>query len=945
MSALRRALSKFKSNGKDIVYNHAEQRAEHKAVAKVRESEPSSSSDSDGPLNENGERMSKSQLRRHNKRESQDFKRRQSLMREREVEDRKREEDERAAKEEPPEVRARYGTLPLLVSKDEDWKHEKRTQIDTISSKNIGETITFRCRVETFRKMSAKLGFFVFRQQLMTIQGVLLARAGAITPHMVKWAERIPAEAIVLVTGVVQKPKEEVKGAQIHDAEVFIEKIHIVTQMTEPLPFNVYEAELSRDKDNEQHHKSHITDRTLLFNRIIDLRTPTSQGVFRINSGVCNLFRTYLDSQGFVEIHTPKLQGSATESGSSVFEVNYFGRPAYLAQSPQLAKQMCIAADMERVYEVGPIFRAENSNTHRHLTEYTGLDIEMSIEEHYHEALTMIDNALKFVFKGIYERYRREVDVVKKHFPHEDLVWLDQTPIIPFKEGIQMLIDSGWKDEDGKEPSPYEDLHTRDEIRLGQLVKEKYHTDYYILDKFPSSPRPFYTMPDPNDDRFTNSYDIFVRGQEILSGGQRIHDATLLESRMRKQGIDPNDMEDYMQGFRWGAPPHAGGGIGLERIVMLILALGNVRWASLFPRDPKSLPARPPVSPLRYPEASTLHPPWEGGKLEALLDKEFQPLEKLIANYGDSTNTAWLDDRYQVWRHEDTGAAVGFVPSEGFACILGDPLCEKSQYTLVVRSFLQWLKKKHGLKPVWLLASRDVEEILGNKLGWRTLSCAAEERADPAKNPAEDDPAIKRKVRHAEKEGVKIFDVAPFTIVPDDIQRECDARMKDWLANRKGTQVHLTALHPWRDPEHRIVSYARDASGKICALIVLAQLAPQNGYQIKYSLDFPGAPGGTIEYITIHAMHVAREAGAKRVTFGGAATATLTPGKNLSGFRVKFLSRSYNSIASQLKLTAKGEFREKLGATEDPVYVCYPEYGLGTKGIHAILTFFEADEE
>ena len=182
-------------------------------------------------------------------------------------------------------------------------------------------------------------------------------------------------------------------------------------------------------------------------------------------------------------------------------------------------------------------------------------------------------------------------------------------PRIPFTEGVQMLRDSGWTDENGNPPSPNEDLHTRDEIRLGELVKEKYKTDFYVLDKFPASARPFYTMPDPTDSTKTNSFDMFLRGQEILTGGQRIHEPKMLEDHMKSQGVDPNSMEEYMEWFRLGAPPHAGAGIGLERLLMLMLKLENIRLASLFHRDPKSLPAKPPATTLRHPGDSTLDPP------------------------------------------------------------------------------------------------------------------------------------------------------------------------------------------------------------------------------------------------------------------------------------------------------------------------------------------------
>jgi aspartyl/asparaginyl-tRNA synthetase len=181
---------------------------------------------------------------------------------------------------------------------------------------------------------------------------------------------------------------------------------------------------------------------------------------------------------------------------------------------------------------------------------------------------------------------------------------------LKFSEGIQMLIDSGYKEDDDSDPSPLQDLSTRAEQTLGRLVREKYHTDYYILgkqdssdcttarsntiptDKFPASARPFYTMPDPENSLLSNSYDIFIRGEEVLSGSQRIHDSIFLEKKMKEAGIDPETMTDYLNGFKWGCPPHGGGGVGLERVVMLMLKLGDVRWASLIPRDPRSFPQK-----------------------------------------------------------------------------------------------------------------------------------------------------------------------------------------------------------------------------------------------------------------------------------------------------------------------------------------------------------------
>jgi ergosteryl-3beta-O-L-aspartate synthase len=406
--------------------------------------------------------------------------------------------------------------------------------------------------------------------------------------------------------------------------------------------------------------------------------------------------------------------------------------------------------------------------------------------------------------------------------------------------------------------------------------------------------------------------------------------------------MDPKAMEEYMQGFEWGAPPHGGGGIGLERILMLLLNLGDIRNASLFHRDPKSFPPKPTVVQLRHPEASTLHPPWEGkDRLVARMD--FQPLEKLIANYGDASNTSWLEPRTKLWRDPDTGAIVGYVPQDNFAITIGDPLCHSSQYTKTIAGYLTFLKKETNFKPLWLLAGSHLEEVLATRFNWRTFSVTAEQRVNPQTNSAHNDPEIVKKIRHAEKEGVKIIDIPNGRAVPVDVRAKVDARVKDWLANRKGKQVHLTNIHPWEDMEHRQYHYAIDKSGAIAALVVLAQLSPEHGWQVKYSLDFPAAPGGTIEYLIIHVLKRLGADGCTACTFGGGATPAFSAGHNMKGARVKMLSRAYSAIVSELKLTNKSEFREKLGAKEDPIYICYPPHGLGPSGVRAILSFFEDD--
>lgn len=258
--------------------------------------------------------------------------------------------EEFEAENESAELRSHYGRLPLVQSQEE--QQDKWTPLATISPQLIDQDIVFRARLHVLRRMSPKLVFLVFRDQLTTVQGVLQAEEGKVSEHMVRWAEHIRAGTILLVKGKVQKPVQRIKRASVHDAEIMVSELHVVSERTDPVPFSVYDADVKKQDGQE------ISDRTRMANRILDLRTPTSQAVFRIQSGVCSLFRSFLDSNGFIEIHTPKLQGGATEGGSSVFRLDYFGRPAFLAQSPQLAKQMCIAADFGRVYEIGPVFRA-----------------------------------------------------------------------------------------------------------------------------------------------------------------------------------------------------------------------------------------------------------------------------------------------------------------------------------------------------------------------------------------------------------------------------------------------------------------------------------------------------------------------------------------------------------------------------------------------------------
>lgn len=903
---------------------------------------------------------------------------------------RKIEEIERVvAEKEPEEVRERYGRMPLVVS-EEDVKDVALTSLDTISAKSIGETITFRARLHARRNMSSKLAFFVFRQNTVTFQGVLEAHELETDSLFIQWSEHIQPEAILQVSGYLKAPKQTVKYASLHDVELAIKEMHIVAEPTASLPFRPYQVNAS--------------DHTRLEHRVVDLRAPASNALFRLNAAVCRYFRNYLDGQGFIEIHTPKLQGSATESGSSVFTVEYFGRKAFLAQSPQLAKQMAISSDMGRVFEIGPVFRAENSNTHRHLTEYTGLDVEMAFKHHYHETMYLLIDLIKSIFKNVYANCRPQIEALKEAFPHDDLVWTEETPVIPFAEGIRMLKESGWEGDVSED----DDLGTRDEIRLGELVKEKYNTDFYVLDKFPVAARPFYAMLDPNDKRFTNSFDMFIRGQEILTGGQRIHEPGALLRRMRDAGIVPaGSLEEYMKAFEWGCPPHAGAGLGLERVIMLMFKLGNIRFASMFPRDPKSLPEKVmPPPPLFHPDCDTTHPPWVKKPLaEAqtgtvattassspssssilaapqteLTDEEIErlmPLTHLIANYGDASNTSALDQRYRVWRSRTSGAAVGYSKGKGgYVIVVGNPLCDVSQYKETIDEFLPWLKKHVG-KPIWILVSGEVERILAENYDWRCISCVAEDRIDPKVNRGHDDAVVMRKARHAKRAAMHVVQTQQGQLPAPELMERVDKRIEEWKNNRNtsGKQVHLTDVAPWVDFEHRTYFIALGpASGHDAAqaekaggvtggedgpkidteevvhgLVVLAQLSRKHGYQIKWAMEFPDAISGTTEATVLEALDWASEHGAESVTFGTGATAhvEIDAKHGLAGKRVliKMLQHTYHTIATELKLLNKSEFRHKMGANEDPVWLCFPKRSLGPRGIRALIAFFQGGED
>uniref|UniRef100_A0A183CAJ1 Aspartate--tRNA ligase, cytoplasmic n=1 Tax=Globodera pallida TaxID=36090 RepID=A0A183CAJ1_GLOPA len=438
-----------------------------------------------------------------------------------------------------------YGSYGLIQSS------EKRESVNFIE-------IWIRGRVHDSRG-KGKNCFVKIRHRIHSVQAVMFVGAD-ISKQFVKFVQSIPKESIVDVYGLVARTPQPVTACTQSDVEIKVRRFFIVSQAELRLPLQLEDA---IRPDNDQEELAVVKLDTRLDNRVLDLRTPTSQAIFRLQGGICEAFRKFLSFRGFTEIHTPKIISVASEGGANVFEVSYFKGHAYLAQSPQLYKQMAIAGDFDRVFTIGSVFRAEDSNTHRHLTEFIGLDLEMAFHFHYHEVIQTIAELFIEMFKYLQGNFVAEVEAVRRQYPAEPFLFTPSPLILQYPQAVDMLraagVDQG--DED--------DLSTPNEKLLGRLVREKYLTDFYVLDKYP--------------------FDMFMRGEEILSGAQRIHEPSLLTERAKLLGIEIEKIQSYIDAFRFGCPPHAGGGIGLERVTMLFLGLSNVRLCSLFPRDPKRI--------------------------------------------------------------------------------------------------------------------------------------------------------------------------------------------------------------------------------------------------------------------------------------------------------------------------------------------------------------------
>ncbi|XP_029394547.1 aspartate--tRNA ligase, cytoplasmic [Mus pahari] len=470
-------------------------------------------------------------------------------------------------------AKERYGISSMIQSQEKPDRVLVRVKDLTVQKAD--DVVWVRARVHTSRA-KGKQCFLVLRQQQFNVQA-LVAVGDHASKQMVKFAANINKESIIDVEGVVRKVNQKIGSCTQQDVELHVQKIYVISLAEPRLPLQLDDA-VRPEVEGEEDGRATVNQDTRLDNRVIDLRTSTSQAIFRLQSGICHLFRETLINKGFVEIQTPKIISGMLLNDSYNLKKLIALPMCCLSLTYPRPKILCCFSLVNLT-----VFRAEDSNTHRHLTEFVGLDIEMAFNYHYHEVVEEIADTLVQIFKGLQERFQTEIQTVNKQFPCEPFKFLEPTLRLEYCEALAMLREAGVEMDDE------EDLSTPNEKLLGRLVKEKYDTDFYVLDKYPLAVRPFYTMPDPRNPKQSNSYDMFMRGEEILSGAQRIHDPQLLTERALHHGIDLEKIKAYIDSFRFGAPPHAGGGIGLERVTMLFLGLHNVRQTSMFPRDPKRL--------------------------------------------------------------------------------------------------------------------------------------------------------------------------------------------------------------------------------------------------------------------------------------------------------------------------------------------------------------------
>ena len=413
-----------------------------------------------------------------------------------------------------------------------------------------GETVKIHGTVHTIRDMG-EVAFIVLRKREGLLQCVYEEGTSKFDLKALK------EEAAVELSGRLHKEERAPHGIEIR-----IDTLTILSEPAAPLPLPISKWKLNTSLEAK------------LNMRPIPLRNLQERAKFRIQEGVVRGFRDFLYSQGFTEIHTPKIGAKSAEGGSNLFRLEYFHRPAVLQQSPQLYKQMMVGV-FERVFETGPVFRAEKHNTKRHLNEYTSLDFEMGYIDGFEDLMSMETGFLQYMLKLLKEDYQKELDLLKITLPSADKI-----PAVRFDKAKELVAEKYNR----KIRNPF-DLEPEEEALIGRYFKEEYGSDFVFVTHYPSKKRPFYAMDDPEDSRFTLSFDLLFDGLEITTGGQRIHDYQALCDKIAARGMTEEGLEQYLDTFKHGMPPHGGLGIGLERLTMKLLGEENVRETTLFPRD------------------------------------------------------------------------------------------------------------------------------------------------------------------------------------------------------------------------------------------------------------------------------------------------------------------------------------------------------------------------
>ncbi len=425
----------------------------------------------------------------------------------------------------------------------------KSHYISELSSDMDGTEVTLAGWVNEVRE-TAKITFLIIRDSTGMVQ--VIGKRGEVADSIIESLSP-PKESVVSIRGIVRANREARIGFEI----VPIEIVNL-NPLSARIPFELtgkVPAEIDVRLDNRE----------------IDLRRREPSSIFRIESTILNTFTDILSREGFEQIRTPCIIAEASEGGSEVFPIRYFEREAYLAQSPQLYKQMAIVGGMERVFMIMPVFRAEKSNTVSHINEITQMDIEMAFATHEDVIKVLIDT-VKGILQAVKDRNADDLERLGVDLEIPD------AKIVTYKEAVEILRGLGSPIETGQ------DLSRDDERRLYEELGEA-----VVVKEFPTDIRAFYSMPKEGNPEISNSFDYIYRGIEICSGAQRIHRSEMLIEAIERKGLKPKDFEFYINAFRYGAPPHAGWSIGLERLAMQITGMKNIRECSLFPRDRKRL--------------------------------------------------------------------------------------------------------------------------------------------------------------------------------------------------------------------------------------------------------------------------------------------------------------------------------------------------------------------